>query len=283
MSKTPAFALNHITAPRLNSRDFVDLAAGLGCAGVELRNDLADKRLSDRAFFDGENPKDIGAYARSKGIRLLGLSEVYAFNRWTDQIREKAARLISEAEASGAESISLIPSNDGRTEPDDARLDGFRDALSRILTMLEGTKLIALVEPLGFTTSSLRRKAEAISVIESVGGASRCRLVHDTFHHHLAGESEFFPEWTGIVHVSGVVDPRLTPEEMRDEHRILVNGQDRLGNVAQISRLRALGYDGAFSYECFAPSVHRDPALETGLAESLKFIQAGLSGASRRD
>ena len=279
MSKTPAFALNHITAPRLNSREFIDLADRLGCVGVELRNDLADKRLSEAAFFDGEDPKEVGAYARSKGIRLLGLSEVYAFNRWDDQIKDKVERLISEAQASGAESISLIPSNDGRSEPDQARLDGFRDALSRILPMLEGTKLIALVEPLGFTTSSLRRKREAISVIEEVGGKSRYKLVHDTFHHHLAGETDFFPEWTGIVHISGVVDPSLTPEEMRDEHRILVDTHDRLGNVTQIARLRASGYDGAFSYECFAPSVHQDPALEADLIDSLKFMQAGLSGS----
>lgn len=279
MSKTPAFALNHITAPRLNSRAFIDLAARLGCVGVELRNDLADKRLSEAAFFDGEAPSDVGAYARSKGLRLLGLSEVYAFNRWNDQIKEKVERLISEAQASGAESISLIPSNDGRSESDEARLDGFRDALSRILPMLEGTKLIALVEPLGFTTSSLRRKREAISVIEEVGGKSRYKLVHDTFHHHLASETEFFPEWTGIVHISGVVDPALTPEQMRDEHRILVDGRDRLGNVAQIAKLKELGYSGAFSYECFAPSVHQDPNLEADIAGSLSSIKAGLGSA----
>jgi len=166
VSKKPAFALNHITAPRLNSRQFIDLAARLGCVGVELRNDLADKRLSKSAFFDGENPKDVGAYARSKGVRLLGLSEVYAFNRWSDEIKAKLERLIGEAQASGAESISLIPSNDGRSESNEARLDGFRDALSRILPMMAGTELIALVEPLGFTTSSLRHKREAIAVIE---------------------------------------------------------------------------------------------------------------------
>ena len=48
------FALNHMATPRLNSRTFLDLAASLGCIGVELRNDLADKKLSDAAFFDGE-------------------------------------------------------------------------------------------------------------------------------------------------------------------------------------------------------------------------------------
>jgi 2-keto-myo-inositol isomerase len=204
------FALNHISAPRLTCQEFIDLAQRQGCVGVELRNDLADKRLCERAFFDGESPRAIGEFARSKGVRLLGLSEVYAFNRWSDEIRAKVERLINEAQASGAESISLIPSNDGRSESGEARLENLRNALSRILPMLDGTNLIALVEPLGFATSSLRRKREAIAAIEAVGGKSRYKLVHDTFHHYLAGETEFFPDWTGIVHISGVVDPSLT-------------------------------------------------------------------------
>lgn len=277
MTDKLSFALNQITAPRLTCRQFIQLAKRLGCSGVELRNDLRDKRLCEREFFDGESPKDIGSYVRENGIRLLGLSEVYAFNRWSDEIRDKVDRLIGEAVASGAESISLIPSNDGRSETDDARLDALRDALTRILPMLAGTDLIALVEPLGFLTSSLRRKGEAIAAIKAVGGDSRYKLVHDTFHHHLAGEREFFPEWTGIVHISGVVDPSVDVREMQDEHRILVTGDDRLGNLAQIEALNAAGYRGAYSYECFAPSVHRNSEIESEVAESLALIAAGVS------
>lgn len=278
MSDTLSFALNHITAPRLDSRGLIALARRLGCSGVELRNDLADKKLSDRAFFDGEAPAEIGAFARAQGVRLAGLSEVYAFNRWSGEIEAKVARLIAEAQDSGAESISLIPSNDGRSETDEARLSALRDALARILPMLEGTALIALIEPLGFTTSSLRHKREAVAAIKAVGGEQRYRLVHDTFHHFLASEHEFFPEWTGIVHISGVIDPSLGAGQMRDEHRILVTDADRLGNIAQIARLHAEGYAGLYSYECFAPSVHQDPALEAGLAASLDLIRKAVGG-----
>jgi len=72
------FALNHIMAPGLESRELIDLAARLGCGGVELRNDLADKGLTDRPYFDGGSPDAVGAYARSKGVQLLGLSESMA-------------------------------------------------------------------------------------------------------------------------------------------------------------------------------------------------------------
>ncbi len=276
-SLKPKFALNHMTAPRLDCRSFLDLAASLGCLGVELRNDLADKKLSSAAFFDGELPAAIGDYARAKGLRLLGLSEAYGFNSWSNAMRAKVQLLIDQAVESGAESISLIPRNDAPKWSDSERLAALREALGEILPMLEKADMVALVEPLGFTTSSLRSKTEAVEAIDAVGGVGRFKLVHDTFHHHLAGGGAVFPEHTGIVHISGVVDPALIPEEMQDSHRILVDARDRLGNVAQIRELMLAGYDGAFSYEPFSPEVHAmaDPAKAIG--ESFEFIRKSLA------
>ncbi|MDI7861569.1 TIM barrel protein [Rhizobiaceae bacterium n13] len=258
------FALNHMSAPGLDCRSFIDLAAGLDCLGVELRNDLSDKKLSDRPFFDGEDPATIGAYARERGIRILGLSEAYGFNNWNPQMAEKVRLLIAQAATSGAESISLIPRNDAPVQTASARAGNLRTALAAILPMIADAGIIALIEPLGFTTSSLRYKREAVEAIEAVGGEKSFRLVHDTFHHHLAEEVEYFPEYTGIVHISGVVDPALAVDEMRDEHRTLVDDRDRLGNVAQIRTLIGLGYEGAFSFEPFSPVVHAlsDPVAE---------------------
>ena len=278
MTEQIKFALNHITAPALDSRQFVDLAARLGCMGVELRNDLADKELTSRPFFDGVRAAEIGDYARSKGIRLLGLSEVYGFNRWSDAVREKVQLLISQAKESGAETISLIPSNDGADEPKEERLTALREALSAILPMLEEHDLIGLVEPLGFATSSLRHKREAVEVFKAVGGNDRFRLVHDTFHHYLAGETEFFPEWTGIVHISGVVDVSLRAEDMQDKHRVLVTGADCLGNFDQIKHLGAIGYRGAYSFELFSPLIHANPRIEAGLQASMDDIRTALDG-----
>jgi len=271
------FALNHMTAPRLDSRRFIELAAGLGCVGIELRNDLADKQLTTAPFFDGEAPATIGALARARGLRLLGLSEVYGFNAWSDAIAAKVQALIDQAVASGAETISLIPRNDAPTQTDGERAAALREALAAIRPMLEAAGLVALVEPLGFPTSSLRHKSEAIEAIAAVGGLGRFKLVHDTFHHHLAGGGPLFPEMTGIVHISGVADPEPTVQTMQDRHRILVDGHDRLGTVAQIRALREAGYDGAFSFEPFAPSVHAlaDPA--PALRASFEFIAAAMA------
>lgn len=271
------FALNHMTTPRLDCRAFLDLAASLGCVGVELRNDLADKKLSDAQFFDGEAPATIGAYAGSRGLRLLGLSEAYGFNAWSDAMREKVQLLIDQATEAGAETISLIPRNDAPRYAPGEREEALHRSLGEILPMLDRAGMVALVEPLGFTTSSLRRKADAVAAIEAVGGKTRFKLVHDTFHHHLAGEEAFFPDYTGIVHISGVVDAALDPEQMQDDHRVLVDHRDRLGNVGQIHALLDEGYEGAFSYEAFSPQVHglADPAK--AIEESMDFIRGGLA------
>lgn len=100
--------------------------------------------------------------------------------------------------------------------------------------------------------------------------------MHDTFHHTLAGGGPLFPDHTGIVHISAVVDPALSTGEMEDAHRVLVDERDRLGNVEQIAALLAAGYDGPISYECFSPETHAMADPLTELRRSFEFVEAGI-------
>jgi 2-keto-myo-inositol isomerase len=100
--------------------------------------------------------------------------------------------------------------------------------------------------------------------------------VHDTFHHHLAGEPELFPALTGLVHISGVTDPEVTVSDMRDPHRVLVDADDRLGNVDQIQALLDQGYTGLFSFEPFAAEVQRLENPSAAISASMDTIKAGL-------
>ena len=262
------FAINHMTAPRLRWDEFATLARDLGCVGVEFRNDLG------RPLFDGDPPETVADRVRQMGLRIVGLSQVYPFNDWSEAVRAEVAALIESAVACGAETISLIPRNDGKGVGEGERQANLRLALREIKPMLEKAGMMALVEPLGFEGSSLRSKAETVAAIESLGAAHCFRLVHDTFHHHLAGGGPYFPEHTGIVHVSGVVDPRLAVADMRDEHRILVDAGDRLGNVEQIDHLLDAGYAGPISVEAFSPEVHALSDPTSALGESMRFIKA---------
>ena len=261
-------AINHMSAPTLGWRDLVDAAAALGCVGVEFRNDLPTP------LFSGDAPEAVAREVAERGVRIVGLSQVYPFNSWSDAIAEEVRNLIAVAQACGAETISLIPRNDGTQQGNGERQANLRLALREIRPMLENTGLVALVEPLGFARSSLRSKAETIEAIEAVASREQFLIVHDTFHHFLAGGGELFPDWTGIIHVSGVVDQSLKPTEMEDEHRVLVDDRDRLGNIDQIRALLAGGYAGAISMEAFSPEVHALADPVGALRASFEFIRS---------
>lgn len=100
--------------------------------------------------------------------------------------------------------------------------------------------------------------------------------MHDTFHHHLAGEPALFAEMTGLVHISGVADKDVRVDDMRDPHRVLVDEKDRLDNVGQIRALRSAGYAGPLSFEPFSPAVHELSDPTRALADSIAFIQSRL-------
>lgn len=264
----PDFGLNQITMSNAPFDVFVETAARLGCVGVEARNDLG------RPIFDGMNAAAAGDMIRARGLRLLGLSQVYPFNRWSEAIAAETQALINTALAAGAETISLIPCNDGSGLNPEARISDMTRALEVCIPMLDAANMVALVEPLGFERSSLREKSELVMAIYELGAGDRIKLVHDTFHHALADGGQFYPGETGIVHISGVSEPMLPVSRMEDHHRGLVDERDRLDNLGQIKALSDAGYTGAYSFECFASTVHALARPEEAIRSSMSFISS---------
>ncbi|WP_138471017.1 TIM barrel protein [Poseidonocella sp. HB161398] len=261
-------ALNQKTARHLPYEGFLDLAAGLGCVGVEARNDLG------RPVFDGIDPAEAGAMARDRGLRLLGLSEVYAFNAWTPGRADAVAELIATAHAAGAETVSLIPAVMDEF-PAAERQERLIGAMRQVAPMLDGTEVVALIEPIGFARSSLKDKAELAAAIAELGDP-RFAMVHDTFQHVIAGQEQLYPALTGMVHISGISDPAAPLDEGDDARRILVEPRDRCGNAGQIRGFLAAGYEGAFSFECTEPGVQESATLAADLRASFELIEARL-------
>jgi len=254
------FALNQKTAPKLGFAAFLDLAAELGCVGVEPRNDLG------RPVFDGIEPTWAGEMARERGLRFIGLSEVYPFNDWNEDRRAAIACLIETAQAAGAETISLIPRVDGREGDGAERETTLRAALAEILPMLHGTGVVALLEPIGFSTSSIRFQREATLAIESLGAEDRIGIVHDTFQHALAGDVDIIVRLVRLVHISGVAGGSGVLTDSLDAQRVLVDERDRSDALGQVKSLLEAGYTGPFSYECTSPLIQNtaDPKRQIG-------------------
>jgi len=267
------FVVNHMVAPALDVPRFFDLAAGLGCRGVEIRNDLGGDVVAG-----GLAAEEVGRLAAGRGLSILSINALQRFNDWTEDRAREARALADYAGRCGARALVLVPVNDaGWTPPPAERGAGLRRALSGLAPILAEAGILGLVEPLGFEICSLRSKREAVAAIDELGLADRFRLVHDTFHHHLAGEGELFPERTGLVHISGVEDRTVPLAGLRDAHRVLVGPADMIGNAEQIRMLRAGGYCGPLSFEPFADSVHADPDIAGALRASMAHLAPALA------
>lgn len=268
---SPDFALNHMTAPQLGLGDFFALARALGVPRVEIRNDIAGN-----AILDGTAATTVRQLAADNGVDIISINALQKFNLWTDGRSDEAGALADYAAACGAAALVLVADNGGQAMDSGARIEQASLSLSRLAPMLRDRGVIGLVECLGFETCTLRSKREAVQAIDNANGRDVFRLTHDTFHHHLAGEGDLFPELTGLVHISGVDDPAVAVRDMRDRHRVLVGPMDRLDNIGQIAALRAAGYGGPLSFEPFAEELRllADPAAT--LRQSMNFISEGL-------
>jgi len=264
------FALNQVTMAATTLPAFLANAEKLGCHGVELRNDLA------RPIFDGLPVKSVRDMLQDHDLKLLGLSQIYPCNRWSTSIATESQTLIASSVELGAEAINLIPCNDGTRLSAPERLGDLKRGLEALLPLLNDAGMTAYLEPLGFARASLRHKSEAVDVIQSIGASETIKIVHDTFHHALAQESALYPSETGIVHISGVTTTDLPLSDLADDHRVLVDQNDRLDNLGQITALLQAGYSGPFSFECFAPSLQTRPTLTTEIRQSIEFITAHL-------
>src|SRR4051794_10904653 len=268
MAPPISFPLNHLVSPPRKSADFARLTRDLGITAVEIRNDLQGVEI-----VDGTPAEDVKTAAEDAGVEILSINALQRFNEWNPTRENEAVALARSAAPCGAKALVLCPVNsvdDRRSETQ--RVDDLRRSLQALRPILRDHGLTGLVEPLGFEESSLRLKRVAVDAIDAVEGADTFALVHDTFHHYLAGESEIFPERTGLVHISGVEDRSLAHNDIRDQHRILVGEGDLLGNIAQIKALRQGGYRGPFSFEPFASSVHGMADVAGALHQSIALV-----------
>jgi 2-keto-myo-inositol isomerase len=267
-----SFAINHMAAPAKSFAELVELARALGLDQVEIRNDLKGVPISD-----GTAPERIREVAEAGGVRILSINALQRFIDWNDARAAEAEALARYAQGCGAQALVLCPVNDVRYRlTEGERRDRLRQALRGLAPILAEAGISGLVEPLGFEESSLRLKADAVEAIEDLDLGERFRLVHDTFHHYLAGEVRMFPDWTALVHISGVDDESLPLSRIRDEHRILVGPDDILGNIGQIVALME-GYSGPYSFEPFAASVHASRDIAGALERSMHLIDRELA------
>lgn len=273
MTRQLQFAINRTSAAGLSFAAFAALAQRLGVEAIEIRNDLDGVEIAD-----GTPGRAIAATASAHGLAVRSINALQRFDQYDATRAAEASALVRYAVECGAQSLVLCPTNsrqDGRGAQQ--RQADLVHALRQLQPLLAGSGLTGLIEPLGFEECAVRRKSQAARAIQEIGGDATFALVHDTFHHHLAGEAMFFPELTGLVHISGVEDAAPDTSQMRDAHRVLVGSADRLGNIAQLRTLLAAGYRGYASFEPFAPEISHAADIEQRLRRSMDYLSQAIA------
>jgi 2-keto-myo-inositol isomerase len=272
MSNKINFSINRISAPRLPFKDYLAMCQRLGVSTIEIRNDLTGTEISD-----GTRPGVLKAAAEQAGVTIRSINALYPFDVFDAELEKKALQLAAYARDCGAQALVMCPLNsrDDKRSAAERRTD-LVHALKQLRVILDDHGVLGLVEPLGFEECSLRRKSDAVNAIYEAAGEKHFRLVHDTFHHYLAGEDIFYPDLTGLVHVSGVESVKLEDKQMRDGHRVLVGEADRLGNIRQLKILLERGYDGVVSFEPFATEIMEASDSEALLKASMDYIRTAL-------
>ncbi len=279
MKPTVRFALNRICGSRMPFAAFAAMAQRLGIDAIELRNDLSAVELRD-----GTPPSAIASIASDHGLHIRAINALQEFDQFTARRQGEASELASYAAEVGAQSLVLCATNNRQDNRDPRqRHDDLVHALHGLQPVLSGHGLIGLIEPLGFGESAVRRKCQAQRAIDAMGARAPFALVHDTFHHCVARDQDFFPQTTGLVHVSGVEDSQLEMDQLRDPHRQLVGPRDRLGNVAQLRTLLDGGYAGYVSFEPFADAIITAPDIELRLRASMAYLSAAIEASTGTD
>ncbi|MDQ2695125.1 MAG: TIM barrel protein [Pseudomonadota bacterium] len=268
MATNIRFAINRICAPRLPIRDFLQMVVNLGVDAVEYRNDLPGVEMQDGT--PGARVRDL---TREHGLKVLSINALYPFDVWDDSRRTQTETLARFARDCGAPALVMCPFNshdDKRSESE--RAGDLRKALKAIRPILRDHGLKGHVEPLGFPQCSLRLKRPALEAIDDIDGADTYTLMHDTFHHHLASDPDYFPDRTGLVQISGVEDASVPVEKLLDGHRVLVGEADVLRNAEQIRALLDGGYRGYFSFEPFSEEIMGMKDPESALRKSMDYL-----------
>jgi len=273
MSRPDLLCLNRIIKPQIPLEEFLKFTADLGINYVEVRNDFTDKGI-----LDGLSDAAVQKAFTDTGIQALTINALYPFedSRVLKDNMEKLKGLIAEAKRIRCPQIVMCPLNDaGDNRSPAQRADELVMALNAYGPLFAEAKMIGLIEPLGFPICSLRTKKAALEGIARCNYPECYRLLHDTFHHYLSGETEFFPTQTAMIHVSGLLAGK-SKAVTTDEDRILVTMDDVMDNRDQVATLLAGGCRAPVSYEPFSSQLRNLPLpeLKAQLQKSIDYLFA---------
>jgi 2-keto-myo-inositol isomerase len=271
MSGVDLLCLNRVTKPQVPLEEFLQFTAGLGIKRIEVRNDF-----TDIGILDGLSDAALDQALSAAGIEILTINALYPFEdgKALPGNLAKLKFLIAEAKRVQCPYIVMCPLNeagDPRTPAERSR--DLVAALNAYGPLFQEAGMMGLIEPLGFEICALRTKKAALAGINHSDYPKCFGLLHDTFHHFLSGETDFYPKQTFMIHVSGVPAGKARPA-ITDEDRLLVTEADIMDNRGQVAALLAGGCTAPISYEPFSSKIRAQSLaeLKPQLQQSIQYL-----------
>lgn len=276
MIKRSRISLNRIIYPKLKLEDFFTLVKDLGLNKIELRNDLPGGEI-----IDGYSHEQLKELSKKYGVEILTINALQKFNLAAilPQTIRELKKLINLSLSIACKAIVLCPNNDVNDKRNSEEIfEETVKALKSFGPLFKDSGLWGYLEPLGFEECSLRSITTAMKAIQE-SGYPVYKIVHDTFHHHIGPDTfdtiknDYDISYTGLVHISGV-ECNIPVDEYRDNHRVLVTGQDRLQNNEQIKLLLKLGYAGNISFEPFSETIQEMEIekIKSAINNSIEYV-----------
>ena len=263
------FSLNQIILPEASLTDFIYFSKRLDINAIEIRNDIKTNLIKEN------DPLKVKEECEKNSIKILSINALQKFNIWNSDRKDELISLCKYADKANIDYIVLVPLNDGSKNAEDNKYQLLKNSLIHINNVLKDFNVNGLVEPLGFNQSSLRYKSLAVEVINNLQ-TDKLQLVHDTFHHKISNEYNFFPSLTGLVHFSGVSNI-YKDINLEDDHRSIVDKLDIINNVDQIKKFVKENYDGYFSFEPFSRDLIYNRNIFKIVKNNLDYIKTSLN------
>ena len=263
--KNLSFALNQIMLPEASFTDFIYFAKKLDIHAIEIRNDIKTNLIKEN------EPIKVREESEKNYIKILYINDLQKFNIWNSERKEELINLCEYAEKANISSIVLVPLNDGSIQSEKDKKKLLEVSLNSINNILQDYNVKGLVEPLGFKQSSLQFKSLAVEIINNLQ-KNKLQLVHDTFHHKISNDNNFFSTLTGLVHFSGVFN-KFKNIDLQDDHRSIVDEFDIIDNISQIKKLIKENYNGYFSFEPFSNELISNKNIFEITRNCLSFIK----------
>ena len=263
--KNISFALNQIMLPEASFADFIFFAKKLDINAIEIRNDIKTNLIKEN------QPIKVREESEKNSIKILSINALQKFNIWNSDRKEELINLCEYAEKANISSIVLVPLNDGSIQSEKDKKKLLEVSLNSINNILQDYNVKGLVEPLGFKQSSLQFKSLAVEIINNLQ-KNKLQLVHDTFHHKISNDNNFFSTLTGLVHFSGVFN-QYDNIDLQDDHRSIVDEFDIIDNISQIKKLIKENYNGYFSFEPFSNELISNKNIFEITRNCLSFIK----------